>query len=67
MERPYEHDGGSRYFMIIEKIFMTREEMYGLLSFNFTEEQLGKMENEELRLFFNIHFPGKKVSEVLND
>jgi hypothetical protein len=53
--------------MIIEKIFMTREEMYGFLSFNYTEEVLGKMEDEELRLFFNIHFPGTKVSEVLND
>ena len=67
MERPYEHDGGSRYFMIIEKIFMTREEMYGWLSFNYTEEQLEKMEDEELRLFFNIQFPSTKVSEVLND
>jgi len=46
---------------------MSREEMHRLLSFNYTEEQLGKMEDEELRLFFNIHFPGSKVSEVLND
>jgi len=51
--------------MIREKI-LNRKEIYGLLSFLYKEEQLNKMSNEELRLFYNIHFRDK-VSEVSYD
>ena len=65
MERKNEFHGRGRYFMIREKI-LNRKEIYGLLSFLYKEEQLNKMSNEELRLFYNIHFRDK-VSEVSYD
>ena len=60
MERRNELHGGGGYPM-------SREEIIERLSYQYGREQLRKMSDEKLRLFFNINFRDVKVSEVYND
>ena len=46
---------------------MSREEVLGKLTYKYAEEELRKMSNDELRMFFNINFSDVRISEVYND